>query len=112
MSLGALLALLGANAAGMTPVQLERSGFDEGFPSPLAAESSIATKNRASSDQRDATDEQADLPAMAPPDVAPPQQLVMRVGDRRTGPELELGALGRGRARIFSLVRVGFGFDF
>jgi hypothetical protein len=41
-----------------------------------------------------------------------PLELVVYVGDRRCGPQLELGALGGGRADAPGLVHVGFGFDF
>jgi hypothetical protein len=112
MSLAALLVALGANIIGVTPAQSERPGFLELAPSVLAAERSVISPQTAPSLPLQTAGERSDIPVVSYPVSSARPDLAVYLGNRRSGPQLELGALGGGRADAPSLVHVGFGFDF
>jgi hypothetical protein len=112
MSLSALLIALGANVVGVTPAQSERPSFLELAPSILAAERSVISPQTVSSLPPQAAGERSDVPVISYPEASTRPDLAVYLGNRRSGPQLELGALGGGRADAPSLVHVGFGFDF
>jgi hypothetical protein len=111
MSLGSLLTALAASLGGAILAQPHSSTFVE-LPAPvLTAESEVMTKRAESPAPQPAAQDPA-YPVVLPPDAAPPPDLAMYVGDRQTGPQLELGAFGGGKVNARGLVHVGLGMDF
>jgi hypothetical protein len=112
MSFAAMLFAMGANAMAAISVTPVHQGFLEMSSSVIAAESSMMTHHPVSSMHQVPTDDRPDHAITAPPDTPSSLDLAIYVGDRRSGPQLELGALGGGRADAPGLVHVGFGLDF
>lgn len=111
MSLAALIFAVGANAIGAIPVPLDRPGFLE-LPAPtIRATGPVEPAGSIPSAQKDTADEQSEYPQIPEPDASQRPDLVVHLGDRRTWPQLELGALGGG-TQGFQLLHVGLGFDF
>jgi hypothetical protein len=108
MSLGGLLTVVGAATIAGAPAPPERYDFPD--LSVLALRSQAAMLPPVLPIHPDDAGEPPHGPIW--PARSPPLELVVYVGDRRSGPQLELGALGGGRADAPGLVHVGFGFDF
>jgi hypothetical protein len=111
MSLGSLLTALAASLGGVILAQPHDSTFVE-LPAPvLTAESAVMTK-RAEPPAPPAAAQNPGYPVVPPPEAASPPDLAMYVGDRQTGPQLELGAFGGGKVNARGLVHLGLGMDF
>ena len=108
MSLAALLAVLGADIIGVSPVPAERPDFPRASVQAVAAESVIDALPAGPAAWRGSPEYPTNLHYQA----LPSPDMVLRLGNRRKGPELELGAFGGGRARAAGLVHVFIGFDF
>jgi hypothetical protein len=111
MPLGSLLTALAATLGEAILAPPQTSTFIE-LPAPvLTAESAVMTK-RTAPPARPTAVQDPDYPVVSPPNAEPPPDLAMYVGDRQTGPQLELGAFGGGKVSARGLVHVGFGMDF
>ena len=112
MSLGSLLTVVAAIVTSMTPVQSGTSHYLALSAPDFAAESSIMASHVVSMIGPVAAAKQPDSPLAPAVDATSRPELVLYVGNRHSGPQLEVGALGGGRADAPSLVHVGVGFDF
>jgi hypothetical protein len=114
MSFAVLLMVVGANAAATTTTLIapDHEIFLEMSLPAIAAENSTLTRHGVATTGQASTDRPPDQTIAAYPDRHSSLDLAIYVGDRHSGPQLELGALGGGRADAPSLVHVGFGFDF
>jgi hypothetical protein len=111
MSFGALLTALGASVVGGMPVPSERADFLELSSSALATESSVMN-SRSAATRPDKGNDRSDARTLSPPASSPLPDIALYLGNPRSGPELELGALGGGRLQTPGLVHLGFGMNF
>ena len=112
MSLGSLLAVVAAIVTSVIPPQSETSHSLALSALDLAAENSIMALHVGPMIGQVVATRQPDSPVTSRFDAPPRPELVVYVGNRRSGPQLELGAMGGGRADAPSLVHLGFGFNF
>jgi hypothetical protein len=112
MSFAVLLTVLGANAATTTSVTPDHQTFLEMSSPAIAQENLTMMRGAVATTGQAPIDGPPGQTIARQPDPHSSLDLAIYVGDRHSGPQLELGALGGGRADAPSLVHVGFGFDF
>ena len=108
MSLAALVSVLGAKIIGVVSDPFDCPDCSLASLPAVSAESQIDALPAASRARRASPD----YPNSLHYEAMPAPDMVLRLGNRRAGPELEIGAFGGGRARAAGFVHVVVGFDF